>query len=177
MSNSKKIALDTLGADIRARQTNIEILQQAAWNEMSKLDIKYQELLRQYILENRLLDLCTWDLFVDKERITLFAGKIVDDLKKNELSKYFEKTHHSSFDLVTEPYKHNAEFLKGLVTLIVDDGEMRICFDETKYVADFVQKFGLKINTSEIDRKIEVMEDTMNTLKYLKSQVIGGVVY
>ena len=171
MSNVKK-SLDDLTADIRARQTHIDTLQQTAWKEISALQRTQGDLLRAYIREARLLDLCTWNLIVSGSNVSLSAEEYSNEPKVKELSSYVETDYHCSFGLAVEPYRNDRECMKDVVTLRFDDGEIRIIFDEPNCVSKFIKEFGLKVDTSRVDEKMENLQDTLCMLQSLKNQVL-----
>lgn len=170
MSNVKK-SLDDLTADIRARQSLAEAVSTASWKEISALQKTQGDLTRAYIKEARLLDLCTWMLIINGSHISLSSKEDSSNPDVAELTALLETDYHCSFELVTKPLRNNPEYDYGVVSLRFDDGEIRIVFDDSKLVSGFVAEFGLKVDTTNVDEKIEVLEDTLIELRLLKKLV------
>lgn len=171
MSNLKK-SLDDMTADIRERQKNNDALQQAAWREVDALQQTQRDLLRAYIKEARLLNLCTWNLDSGgNNNVVLYSKEDSSHSNVKELAMYVETDYHSSFGLVTKPYKNSPEQQRDVVTLRFDDGEIRIIVEDPAYVVNFIKEYGLKIHTNSIDAKMEVLQDALIELQTLKEQI------
>jgi hypothetical protein len=78
------------------------------------------------------------------------------------LHQYCRTAWHSSFDLEN-----------GDVSIMFDDNRISLYFEKNELVNSFVAKHNLKINMTEFDLQVKILEDKLNNLLSLKKRVDG----
>lgn len=172
MSQAKDLAYE-LSVHFKFLYSKDDTAQQARWNELSLAKGIRDEAIRAYIFQDRLLDVCTWMLVTNNSEVSLLAKESSDHPGLKELASLVETDYHCGFDLVNAEPRDNDGYIKTLVTLRFDDGEIRIIFDSNEHVNSFIEKTRLKVDTSGVDKEIARLTRAIETLQYLKTFVLG----
>lgn len=142
--------LSDLQAQIKAKEAAYNALERAHWESYSPLKELENELIRRVVLEESLLNLCTWSLEVHSGTVYLTAKEDSRDVKA--LSELTETTYHCDF------------VLEEGINLHYSDGDMTLHFEDPHKIYDFITRHKIPVNLANIDQEIEKLQSAVDSL-------------
>lgn len=135
---------------------NVEI-----WEEIDKCKQDIQNLLKEVILEEKLLSGTKWKVAAFGYRLAVWEGSV--------LGKEVPPNIEFILNLSCNGMYHYEVPLDDETTLYVDDGDLSV---RSQNPASLVTKWGMEFNFGAIDSKINDLEERLNEFKALKESVI-----
>lgn len=131
--------------------------------------LRLEKLALMLIKEENLLSLCTctWTLNVAFGKPVLCSKERANDKKVMPLTDLTQTDYHSTFY-----FRHFDENNLGhgkQIVLRYDDNDIRLVFDDPKYIAPFIDEYSLKVDTSGIDKEIAKLQTTIDSLNGVKA--------
>lgn len=142
--------LSNLKALIKEKESAYNALNDAHWQSYSPLKDQENELIRQVVLEENLLNLCKWSLEVHSGTVYLAAKEDSRDVKA--LSELTETTYHCDFEL------------EEGINLHYSDGDMTLRFEDPHKIFDFITHHKIPVDLTNIDQEIEKLQSVVDSL-------------
>jgi hypothetical protein len=129
-------------------------------------------LVRQIIVDEKLLNLCVWSLhqstYQSAVHYWLGTDSFSDEVRP--LADLAETDYHCSFTLVPEIRDEDTnKVIQAEIALRFDDGEIKIDFDDKHDIYPFIT--GVTVDTSDLDKRIEETQDVVDRMWDLRKLI------